>query len=78
MPARTSTRRYASAPTDFCSRTRLPERLLDAVRVVAADEALLAPSIARRLIEQSARAAQPELGAVPEALAELTARELRS
>jgi DNA-binding NarL/FixJ family response regulator len=52
------------------------ERLLDAVRVVAAGEALLAPSITRRLIEQFARAARPEPGAVPEALAELTAREL--
>ncbi len=52
------------------------DRLLDAVRVVAAGEALLAPSITRRLIEQFAHAARPEPGAVPEALAELTAREL--
>jgi len=52
------------------------ERLLDAVRVVAAGDALLAPSITRRLIEQFTRAAQPEPGTVPAALAELTAREL--
>jgi DNA-binding NarL/FixJ family response regulator/class 3 adenylate cyclase len=52
------------------------DRLLDAVRVVAAGEALLAPSITRRLIEQFAQAARPRPGTVPEALAELTAREL--
>ena len=52
------------------------DRLLDAVRVIAAGEALLAPSITRRLIEQFAHAARPDPGTVPEALAELTAREL--
>ena len=52
------------------------DRLLDAVRVAAAGEALLAPSITRRLIEQFARAARPEPGTVPAALAELTSREL--
>jgi DNA-binding NarL/FixJ family response regulator/class 3 adenylate cyclase len=51
-------------------------RLLDAVRVAAAGDALIAPSITRRLIEQFARAAQPRPGAVPAALSELTAREL--
>jgi DNA-binding NarL/FixJ family response regulator len=52
------------------------DRLLDAVRVAAAGDALLAPSITRRLIERFARAARPEPGAVPPALAELTSREL--
>jgi DNA-binding NarL/FixJ family response regulator/class 3 adenylate cyclase len=52
------------------------DRLLDAVRVVAAGDALLAPSITRRLIEQFARAARPQPGTVPAALAELSAREL--
>ncbi|MDP9134887.1 MAG: response regulator transcription factor [Actinomycetota bacterium] len=52
------------------------DRLLDAVRVVAAGDALLAPSITRRLIEQFARAARPEPGTVPAALVELTSREL--
>ena len=51
------------------------DRLLDAVRVAAAGEALLAPSITRRLIAQFAHAARPETG-VPEELADLTAREL--
>ena len=52
------------------------DRLLDAVRVAAAGDALLAPSITRRLIEQFARAARPDADAVPESLAELTEREL--
>jgi DNA-binding NarL/FixJ family response regulator len=52
------------------------DRLLDAVRVIAAGEALLAPSITRRLIEQFTRAARLNPGTVPPALAELTPREL--
>ncbi len=53
------------------------DRLLDAVRVVAAGDALLAPSITRRLIEQFGRTPQPVSdGTVPPALEELTAREL--
>jgi DNA-binding NarL/FixJ family response regulator len=51
-------------------------RLLDAVRVAAAGDALIAPSVTRRLIEQFARAAQPRRDAVPVALAGLTEREL--
>ena len=34
-------------------------RLLDAVRVAAAGDALIAPSVTRRLIEQFARAGRP-------------------
>jgi DNA-binding NarL/FixJ family response regulator len=52
------------------------DRLLDAVRVAAAGDALLAPSITRRLIEQFTHAARPGGGDTPEALRELTAREL--
>jgi DNA-binding NarL/FixJ family response regulator len=50
------------------------DRLLDAVRVAASGEALLAPSITRRLIERFTHAARPD--AVPAPLAELTEREL--
>jgi DNA-binding NarL/FixJ family response regulator len=50
------------------------DRLLDAVRVAAAGDALLAPSVTRRLIGEFARAARPE-AAAPDGLAELTARE---
>ena len=52
------------------------DRLLDAVRVSAAGDALLAPSITRRLIEQFARAARHGPDGVPAALADLTPREL--
>ena len=48
--------------------------LLQAVRVVAAGEALLAPAITRRLIEDFAR--RPPTRERPAALAELTPREL--
>jgi DNA-binding NarL/FixJ family response regulator len=50
------------------------DELAQAVRVVAAGEALLAPSITRRLIEDFARRPPPRER--PAALAELTAREL--
>ena len=50
------------------------DELLHAVRVVAAGEALLAPSITRKLIEDYAR--RPPVREQPMALAELTAREL--
>jgi DNA-binding NarL/FixJ family response regulator len=50
------------------------ERLFDAVRVVAAGEALLAPAITRRLIGEFARL-RPRLRAQPERLRDLTPRE---
>lgn len=50
------------------------ERLFDAVRVVAAGEALLAPSVTRRLIGEFARL-RPRPTVRPQALAALTARE---
>jgi DNA-binding NarL/FixJ family response regulator len=52
------------------------DRLLDAIRVAAAGEALIAPSITRRLIADFARASRPAANGVPPALADLTAREL--
>jgi DNA-binding NarL/FixJ family response regulator len=50
------------------------DRLLDAVRVAAAGEALIAPSITRRLVERFSVAA-PDPSTVPE-LGQLTPREL--
>ncbi|MEM9201260.1 MAG: response regulator transcription factor [Actinomycetota bacterium] len=50
-----------------------PQQLLDAIRTIAAGDALLAPSITRRLIEEFA--ARPEPGA-DDRLGELTDREL--
>jgi DNA-binding NarL/FixJ family response regulator len=51
-----------------------PEQLVAAVRVVAAGDALIAPTITKRLIEQFVRAAPA--GAPPAALEELTPREV--
>jgi DNA-binding NarL/FixJ family response regulator len=59
----------------FFVKTESPERLLDAVRLIAAGEALLAPEITRRLIDRFLGAAPPN-APPPAALAELTAREL--
>jgi len=52
-----------------------PEQLVAGVRLVAEGEALLAPSVTRRLIEEFARSA-PAPVAPPEGLEELTTREL--
>jgi len=51
------------------------ERLFDAVRVVAAGEALLAPAVTRRLIGEFARL-RPRSAVASESLGALTAREI--
>jgi DNA-binding NarL/FixJ family response regulator len=51
------------------------DRLLDALRVAAAGDALLAPAITRRLVERFAAVARPVDAGPPERLADLTARE---
>ena len=56
----------------FLLKDRPPEELVAAVRVVASGDALLAPSVTRRLIEEFARRAP---SAAPTELAELTERE---
>lgn len=58
----------------FMLKTTPPDRLAQAVEVVAAGEALLAPSLTQRLIEEHLRRPPPSAG-VPESLAELTDRE---
>tara|TARA_R100000306_G_C4369769_1_gene139392 strand:- start:161 stop:826 length:666 start_codon:yes stop_codon:yes gene_type:complete len=52
-----------------------PDDLVHAVRVVASGEALLAPSVTRRLIEEFGRAAPAPRPAEDERLARLTERE---
>jgi DNA-binding NarL/FixJ family response regulator len=56
----------------FLLKDTLPEDLVAAIRVVARGDALIAPGITKRLIEQFARAAPAP---PPPALAELTPRE---
>jgi DNA-binding NarL/FixJ family response regulator len=56
----------------FLLKDRPPEELVSAVRVIAAGEALLAPSVTRRLIEEFAKRAPT---ASRDELAELTDRE---
>jgi DNA-binding NarL/FixJ family response regulator len=57
----------------FLLKDRPPEELVAAVRVVAAGEALLAPSVTRRLIAEFA--ARPDPPPPPAALEQLTDRE---
>ena len=64
-----------SGASGFLLKDVRPEQLADAVRTVAAGDALLAPSITRRLIEEYVRRPPPGQGRPPE-LEELTEREL--
>jgi DNA-binding NarL/FixJ family response regulator len=58
----------------FLLKTAPPRQLADAVRTIAAGDALLAPSVTRRLVEQFVRRPPPGLSIPPE-LEELTDRE---
>lgn len=58
----------------FLLKTASPEQLVDAVRVLAAGDALLSPAVTRRVIERFGGGAGAETTADP-ALAELTERE---
>ena len=58
----------------FALKSRRPEELLSGIRTVAAGEALLAPSVTRRLIEHFTDRTQPT-ARIPWGLAELTERE---
>jgi len=58
----------------FLLKTAPPRQLADAVRTIATGDALLAPSVTRRLVEQFVRRPPPGT-TVPAELEELTARE---
>jgi DNA-binding NarL/FixJ family response regulator len=58
----------------FLLKSAPPARLTEAIRIIAAGEALLAPSITRRLVEDFVRRPPPGEEAPPE-LTELTERE---
>jgi DNA-binding NarL/FixJ family response regulator len=63
-----------SGAAGFLLKDTSPEQLVAAIRTVAVGDALLAPSITRRLVERFARPL-PTMDAPPEALAALTPRE---
>jgi DNA-binding NarL/FixJ family response regulator len=52
-----------------------PADLVQAIRVVAGGESLLAPSVTRRLIQSHLSRPQPAIRSEPDGMAELTARE---
>jgi DNA-binding NarL/FixJ family response regulator len=58
----------------FLLKATPPDRLVAGIETVAAGEALLAPSLTRRLIEEHVRRPPPVVG-VPDAVRELTERE---
>ncbi len=64
-----------SGASGFLLKDTLPDDLLAAVRVVAAGEALLAPSVTRRLMEKFAHGATAAGAVRPPALDTLTTRE---
>lgn len=59
----------------FVLKDMAPERLVDAVRVVASGEALLSPKITRRLIEEFVRSPPQAARPTPPELEQLTPRE---
>ena len=64
-----------SGAAGFLLKDTSPEQLVAAVRTVVVGDALLAPSITRRLVERLARP-EPAPDVAPEALATLTPREM--
>jgi len=59
----------------FLLKDARPAQLVEAIQVIAAGDALLAPTVTRRLLAQFARALPAGQATPPPALAELTARE---
>jgi DNA-binding NarL/FixJ family response regulator len=54
---------------------RLPRQVVDAVRAVAAGDAVLSPAVTRQLLDQVGRRLPAAVSRSPDALAELTDRE---
>ncbi|MET0479753.1 MAG: response regulator transcription factor [Mycetocola sp.] len=59
----------------FLLKNSTPEQLIDAVRVVAAGDALLSPAVTRRVIERFGAQPDADAAEAPAALASLTDRE---
>jgi DNA-binding NarL/FixJ family response regulator len=65
----------AAGASGFLLKATAPDRLVEGIRAVHAGEALLAPSLTRRLIEEYLRHAPEGEAAPPAGLADLTERE---
>ena len=65
----------AAGASGFLLKDVGPAQLTEAIRVIAAGEALLAPTVTRRLIDELARAGRRRAGTPPD-LEQLTPREL--
>jgi DNA-binding NarL/FixJ family response regulator len=65
---------FKAGASGFLLKTVPPAQLVDAVRTVAEGDALLAPAVTRRLIEEFV-SRPPPAGDLPQALADLTERE---
>jgi DNA-binding NarL/FixJ family response regulator len=65
----------AAGASGFLLKDVGPEQLVHGIRVVAAGDALLAPSVTRRLLDEMVRAGR-RAPATPDALEDLTPREL--
>jgi DNA-binding NarL/FixJ family response regulator len=69
-------RALRAGASGFLLKDTAPEDMLAAIRVLAAGDALLAPSVTRRLIREFAARPEPEERPTPELLGSLSAREL--
>jgi DNA-binding NarL/FixJ family response regulator len=69
-------RALRAGASGFLLKDTAPEDMLAAIRVLAAGDALLAPSVTRRLIREFAARPEPEERPRPELLEPLSAREL--
>jgi DNA-binding NarL/FixJ family response regulator len=65
-----------SGASGFLLKDVPPEDLIDAIRVVAAGDALLAPSVTRRLLDRFAEHLPSTVLSTPDGLDQLTEREL--
>ncbi len=74
-PRRLRVRGAAAGASGFVLKDIEPEKLVDAIRVIANGEALLSPTVTRKLIEEFVRRPPEVVRPSPRELEQLTARE---
>jgi DNA-binding NarL/FixJ family response regulator len=67
---------FRAGASGFLLKDVPPEQLVSGIRAVAQGDALLAPSVTRRVIEEFVRRPPPSVRTLPPELADLTTREL--